>query len=86
MRTLLVLLLSLPMAFAAPVPKEVKKQTELDRFVGQWWESCFNGKVSADASTSRRFVFNQDGVAGIILKEGAVPYEYNFNQESEMKR
>ena len=36
MRTLLVLLLSLPMAFAAPVPKELKKQTDAACFVGTW--------------------------------------------------
>lgn len=64
-------------AFAAPVPKELKKN-DLGRFVGEWWECGFENMVHEDAAKARRFTFDKDGGLAIRQTVGAVPDLYTI--------
>ena len=64
-------------AFAAPVPKELKKD-DLGRFVGEWWECRFENTAYEDAAKARRFTFDKDGALGIRQNAGAMPTEYTI--------
>ena len=77
MRSLAILRLVAPLAFAAPVPKELKKN-DLSRFEGIWWEARCNDTVNADIATARRWSFGKDGTAGIHSRAAPVPSDYTF--------
>lgn len=77
MRTLIVLLLALPVASAAPVPKEVKKNP-LDAFDGVWWEARFENSVYENPDIARRFTFDMAGGLAIRQNEKAIPEEYTI--------
>ena len=68
--TLAILFALAPMAFAAPVPKELKK-TDLNRIAGMW---ALTGSCSATGTVSPSdggiWKFGADGKATIIRKAG----------------
>ena len=75
MRALVTLiLLTLPTAFAAPVPKELKKN-DLARLEGEWTEysSDPNRQISG-----YRFTFDRDGQSAIIEPNGSRTHNYAF--------
>ena len=80
MRALAVLILfSLPTAFAAPVPKELKKD-DLARLEGEWSEysSDPNRRING-----YRFTFDRDGKAAIHEPKGDGSHHYTFKLEPD---
>ncbi len=75
MRTILVALLFAPLAAAAPVPKELKKD-DAGRFVGEWWESRQDNATYTEAAVARRFTFDAEGGLGIRQNATAAPTDY----------
>ena len=80
MRALVALiLLTLPTALAAPVPKELKKN-DLARLEGEWTE------YSSDPNRRNfgyRFTFDRDGKAAIHEPKGDQSHHYTFQLEPD---
>jgi len=77
MKTLALLIAFAPLAFAAPVPMELKK-SEAQRFEGRWWESGFDNTVYPDQDRARRFAFDGQGGLTIADNATAVPNDYKL--------
>ena len=78
MKTILALMCIAAVATAAPVPKEVRKQTDAEHFVGTWWATRFNEEIYTDQASPKRFDFVKDGSAGIWVNARQRSYDYSF--------
>ena len=78
MKTLFALAFAGSLAAAAPVPKEVSRQTDAERFVGTWWVAHFNDAIQSDEVGAKRFYFEKDGSAGIRVNARQRSYDYTF--------
>ena len=67
--------------FAAPIPKEAKRN-DLRRMEGLWWEYRFNNTVTSNLEASRQFSFQRDGTAGILQNAGATPIPFKFELDT----
>ena len=75
-RSVFVLLLAVPLAAGAPVPKEIRRPDDLSRMAGDWREVPADGAVRK--GTNYRFTFDKDGRAAIHEADGRASYRYTF--------